>query len=157
MSRRSPFTTAGTQTSQRCECSRGRRALSPAAAGAACQAVHPPHPHPLGLLVHVPTCLASQQQVAEVTEDELFRVECVDWTGGQIKDDDCADDIKNVDLSQVHYLSGPIRVKDAAGQPARPGDLLMVELCNLGPLPGDEWGFTGTFDRENGGGFLTGR
>lgn len=27
----------------------------------------------------------------------------------------------------------------------------MVELCNLGPLPGDEWGFTGTFDRENGG------
>jgi acetamidase/formamidase len=31
----------------------------------------------------------------------------------------------------------------------------MVELCNLGPLPGDEWGFTGTFDRENGGGFLT--
>lgn len=31
----------------------------------------------------------------------------------------------------------------------------MVELCNLGPLPGDEWGFTGTFDRDNGGGFLT--
>lgn len=25
----------------------------------------------------------------------------------------------------------------------------------LGPLPGDEWGFTGTFDRDNGGGFLT--
>jgi len=25
----------------------------------------------------------------------------------------------------------------------------------LGPLPGDEWGFTGSFDRENGGGFLT--
>jgi hypothetical protein len=23
------------------------------------------------------------------------------------------------------------------------GDLLMVELCQLGPLPGDEWGFTG--------------
>lgn len=36
-----------------------------------------------------------------------------------------------------------------------PGDLLMVEICNLGPLPGDEWGFTATFDRENGGGFLT--
>jgi formamidase len=25
----------------------------------------------------------------------------------------------------------------------------------LGPLPGDEWGFTASFDRENGGGFLT--
>jgi formamidase len=26
---------------------------------------------------------------------------------------------------------------------------------NLGPLDGDEWGFTGTFAKENGGGFLT--
>ena len=119
----------------------------------------------------------------------------------------------------MHYLSGPIRVTDAEGVPAQPGDLLCVEMCNLGPLPGDEWvargctlclqaagcarscsrppavpllmtlhlqqpateqitlvrvgfiyslctaarrchkhcrwGFTGTFDRENGGGFLT--
>lgn len=124
---------------------------------------------------------------------------------------------RHVDLSQVHYLSGPIRVTDADGVPAKPGacmmsmmaargrrpgvvvqsisnslcavltcahercvraagglqcyalwpragfrgcvdalnahggdpwvtgagDLLVVELCNLGPLPGDEWGFTG--------------
>ena len=55
----------------------------------------------------------------------------------------------------MHNLSGPIRVTDAAGLPAQPGDLLLVEICNLGPLPGDEWGFTGIFDRENGGGFLT--
>lgn len=34
-------------------------------------------------------------------EGDLFRVETVDWTGGQIKDDDCADDIKHVDLNQV--------------------------------------------------------
>ncbi|KAF6260785.1 formamidase [Scenedesmus sp. NREL 46B-D3] len=93
--------------------------------------------------------------VAEVSEGELFRVETIDWTGGQIADDDSAEDIKKVDLSQVHYLSGPIRVVDKDGAPAQPGDLLCVELCNLGPLPGDEWGFTGTFDRENGGGFLT--
>ncbi len=53
---------------------------------------------------------------------------------------------------QVHNLSGPVAVTDASGEPAHPGDLLMVEICNLGPLPGDEWGFTGTFDRENGGG-----
>ena len=38
---------------------------------------------------------------------ETFRVECYDWTGGQIKNDDCADDIRDVDLSKVHYLSGP--------------------------------------------------
>jgi len=45
-------------------------------------------------------------------------------------------------------------VIDTSGLPAMPGDLIMVEICNLGPLPGDEWGFTGIFDRKNGGGFL---
>jgi formamidase len=80
----------------------------------------------------------------------MFRVETIDWTGGQIKNDDSADDVKNIDLSQVHYLSGPIWVNGA-----QPGDLLKVELSQLGPLPGDEWGFTGVFHKDNGGGFLT--
>ena len=31
----------------------------------------------------------------------------------------------------------------------------MVDLLDVGTLPGDEWGFTGIFDRGNGGGFLT--
>lgn len=60
-------------------------------------------------------------QVAEVSEGQLFRVETVDWTGGQIQDNDSAEDIKHVDLSQVHYLSGPIRVMDKDGAPAQPG------------------------------------
>nr|CAD1828201.1 unnamed protein product [Ananas comosus var. bracteatus] len=93
--------------------------------------------------------------VADVTEGELFRVEMVDWTGGQVTDNDSAADIKFMDLSITHYLSGPLRVLDPQGVPAQPGDLLAVEICNLGPLPGDEWGYTATFDRENGGGFLT--
>ncbi|KAJ6930232.1 formamidase-like isoform X2 [Populus alba x Populus x berolinensis] len=93
--------------------------------------------------------------VAEVKVGEVFRVEMVDWTGGMIKDNDSAIDVKTIDLSSVHYLSGPIRVLDEEGKPAQPGDLLAVEICNLGPLPGDEWGFTASFDRENGGGFLT--
>mmetsp|Transcript_9228 Transcript_9228/g.19158 ORF Transcript_9228/g.19158 Transcript_9228/m.19158 type:complete len:452 (-) Transcript_9228:158-1513(-) len=88
--------------------------------------------------------------VATVEQGQVFRVECVDWTGGQIHNNDSAEDIKNVDLSQVHYLSGPIQIPDAA-----PGDLLKVEFLNLGTLDGDEWGFTGTFAQENGGGFLT--
>lgn len=50
----------------------------------------------------------------------------------------------------MHYLSGPIEVTSA-----EPGDLLKVEILNLGPLAGDEWGFTGTFHKDNGGGFLT--
>ncbi|KAH9712274.1 Acetamidase/Formamidase family protein [Citrus sinensis] len=93
--------------------------------------------------------------VAEVKVGELFRVEMVDFTGGAIKDNDSAIDVKTSDLSTVHYLSGPIKVVDEQGIPAKPGDLLAVEICNLGPLPGDEWGYTATFDRENGGGFLT--
>uniref|UniRef100_A0A6N2LPB6 Formamidase n=1 Tax=Salix viminalis TaxID=40686 RepID=A0A6N2LPB6_SALVM len=93
--------------------------------------------------------------VAEIKVREVFRVEMVDWTGGMIKDNDSAIDVKTIDLSSVHYLSGPIRVLDEEGNPAQPGDLLAVEICNLGPLPGDEWGFTASFDRENGGGFLT--
>ncbi|KAI4326037.1 hypothetical protein MLD38_031390 [Melastoma candidum] len=93
--------------------------------------------------------------VGEVRSGEVFRVEMVDWTGGAIRDDGSAIDIKTLDLSTVHYLSGPISVVDSDGVPAKPGDLLSVEICNLGPLPGDEWGFTATFDRENGGGFLT--
>lgn len=88
--------------------------------------------------------------VATVSPDEVFRVECVDWTGGQIKNSDTSDDVKNVDLTQVHYLSGPIDVEGA-----EPGDILKVEFCNLGALDGDEWGFTGVFAKENGGGFLT--
>ncbi|KAJ4914142.1 Acetamidase/Formamidase family protein [Raphanus sativus] len=95
------------------------------------------------------------QPVGEVKAGEFFRVEMVDWTGGAIKDDSSAEDIKSLDLSTVHYLSGPIKVVDEDGVAAKPGDLLVVEICNLGPLPGDEWGFTASFDRENGGGFLT--
>ncbi|KAI3841163.1 hypothetical protein MKW92_044169 [Papaver armeniacum] len=93
--------------------------------------------------------------VSEIRVGELFRIEMVDWTGGAVQDNLSAMDIKFVDLTTVHYLSGPIRVVDTEGVPAMPGDLLAVEICNLGPLPGDEWGYTATFDRENGGGFLT--
>lgn len=39
--------------------------------------------------------------VADVTEGELFRVEMVNWTRGQVRDDDSADDIKSLDLTTV--------------------------------------------------------
>ena len=54
-------------------------------------------------------------------------------------------------VQQVHYLSGPIDVKGAM-----PGDLLVVEICDVQPIEGHEWGFTGIFAKENGGGFLDG-
>ena len=79
-----------------------------------------------------------------------FRVECYDWTGGQINNDESANDIRDVDLTKVHYLSGPFGVEGA-----ELGDLLVVDLLDIGALPDSEWGFTGIFARENGGGFLT--
>ena len=88
--------------------------------------------------------------VAQVRSGQAFRIECLDWTGGQIKNNDDPSDVKNVDLSQVHYLSGPIAVEGA-----QPGDLLAVDILDLGPFDHNPWGFTGIFAKENGGGFLT--
>lgn len=88
--------------------------------------------------------------VASVNPGDAFRVECIDWTGGQIKDNDSPEDVRTIDLTRVHYLSGPIAVKGAA-----PGDLLVVDILDIGALPDSEWGFTGIFAKENGGGFLT--
>lgn len=92
--------------------------------------------------------------VATVATGCLFRAEAIDWTGGQIGNTDDATDVRDVDLSRCHHLSGPIRVEDAAGAPAAPGDLLVVEVADIGPLRGHEWGYTGIFDASNGGGFL---
>lgn len=71
---------------------------------------------------------------------QYVHLQTIDWTGGQIGDNDAAEDMKNIDLTCVHHLSGPIAVKDKAGKLAEPGDLLVVEILNLGALPGDEWG-----------------
>jgi hypothetical protein len=43
--------------------------------------------------------------VATVKEDQLFRVETIDWTGGQIKDDDNSDDVKFVDLRLLRRIT----------------------------------------------------
>lgn len=88
--------------------------------------------------------------IAWVKPGDEFRIECVDWTGGQIFDNDSANDVRDVDLTKVHYLSGPVGVKGA-----EPGDLLVVDLLDVGVMPESNWGFTGIFDRKNGGGFLT--
>jgi formamidase len=88
--------------------------------------------------------------VAMVRPGDDFIVECVDWTGGQIRNDDSAEDVRDVDLTQVHFLSGPIGV---AG--AEPGDLLVVDFLDIGAFGSSLWGFNGFFSKQNGGGFLT--
>ena len=88
--------------------------------------------------------------VAMVKPGDDFIVECYDWTGGQIKNDDDASDVRDVDLSQVHFLSGPIGVEGA-----EPGDLLVVDILDIGAFKESQWGFNGFFSKQNGGGFLT--
>jgi len=75
----------------------------------------------------------------------------VDWTGGQIGNfiehtsiapayqilgnNDSADDMKNVDLTKIHYLSGPFEIETA-----EPGDVLLVEIMDVQPFEDSPWG-----------------
>lgn len=90
--------------------------------------------------------------VTSVSPGTMFRMECKDWTDGQIKNNDSANDVRDVDLTIPHVLSGPVAVNGA-----ELGDVLVVDVLDLGPFPGPDtsWGYTGIFARTNGGGFLT--
>src|SRR5512132_263823 len=88
-----------------------------------------------------------------------FRVECREWTDAQLGNNDSSNDVRDVNLSVAHMLSGPIEIEGA-----EPGDLLVVDILDLGPCqppqeygdaPGQGWGYTGIFAKANGGGFLT--
>ncbi|AKC71235.1 MULTISPECIES: formamidase [Pandoraea] len=85
-----------------------------------------------------------------VNPGDDFILETYDWTGGFIKNDDSADDVRDIDLSIVHFLSGPVGVHGA-----EPGDLLVVDLLDIGAKSDSQWGFNGFFSKTNGGGFLT--
>ncbi|KAK5168837.1 uncharacterized protein LTR77_006146 [Saxophila tyrrhenica] len=84
-----------------------------------------------------------------IKNGETVKIQCIDWTGGQIKNDDSANDVRDVDLTRVHYLSGPFEIETA-----EPGDILLVDIQDVQPLPDQPWGFTGIFGKDNGGGFL---
>ena len=96
--------------------------------------------------------------VATVRPGQTFRVHCREWFDGAIRNDDSAEDVRDAPLSIVHALSGPFAVRGA-----EPGDLLVVDILDVGPIPqedsgplaGQGWGYTGIFHRTNGGGFLT--
>lgn len=85
-----------------------------------------------------------------VNPGDIFRIECKDWTDGQISNNDDPSDIRDVNLNRVHVLSGPIWVNGV-----EPGDLLVVDILDIGAIQGAEWGFNGVFDKQNGGSFLT--
>ncbi|HMU67883.1 MAG TPA: acetamidase/formamidase family protein, partial [Cellvibrionaceae bacterium] len=77
---------------------------------------------------------------ATVKPGDDFILECYDWTGGQIANNDNADDVRDVDLSQVHFLTGPVGVEGA-----EPGDLLVVDILDIGAFSNSLWGFNGFF------------
>lgn len=56
----------------------------------------------------------------------------------RIGNNDSADDVKNVDLTKIHYLSGPFEVETA-----EPGDVLLVEIMDVQPHQDHPWGFVG--------------
>src|SRR6202020_1667695 len=84
--------------------------------------------------------------VATVKPGADFIIECYDWTGGFIKNNDSAADVRDIDLSIVHFLSGPVAVEGA-----EPGDLLVVDFLDIGVFPHNPWGFNGFFSKQNGG------
>ncbi|KAJ3741767.1 Acetamidase/Formamidase [Lentinula detonsa] len=86
---------------------------------------------------------------ASVKPGQVFKVQCVDWTGAQIGNNDFSDDIKNIDLTKIHNLSGPIAVEGA-----EPGDCLVVDILDVTPFEKMPWGYTGIFELENGGGLF---
>ena len=88
--------------------------------------------------------------VVWVKPGDDFLIETYDWTGGYIQNNDSADDVRDIDLTTVHFLSGPIGVEGC-----EPGDLLVVDILDIGAKPDSLWGFNGFFSRKNGGGFLT--
>ena len=96
--------------------------------------------------------------VASVKPGDCFRVHCREWFDGAIVNNDSADDIRNAPMSTVHKLSGPFAVEGAT-----PGDLLILDILDVGPIPqedsgplaGQGWGYTGIFAKNNGGAFLT--
>ncbi|KAI0153673.1 Acetamidase/Formamidase [Pestalotiopsis sp. NC0098] len=75
--------------------------------------------------------------VATIKSGDIFKVECMDFCGNAIANNDCADDIQNYNWHQDHHLSGPIRVETA-----EPGDVLVIDTYDIVPFPDRMWGFS---------------
>ena len=84
-------------------------------------------------------------------------MDCREWFDGAIHNDDSADDVLNAPFPRARAQRADRRRGRA------PGDLLIVDILDVGPIPqedsgplsGQGWGYTGVFATQNGGGFLT--
>ncbi|KOS21979.1 putative formamidase [Escovopsis weberi] len=87
--------------------------------------------------------------IASIDPGETVRIECLDAIGGEILNNDSADDVRDAMLTKFHYMTGPFEIKGA-----EPGDLLVVNITDVQPFDHKPWGYSCIFDRDNGGGFL---
>ena len=78
---------------------------------------------------------------------EEIIIETLDFLDAQILDNDDSADVRDIDLTRAHPLTGPFEI-----QGAEPGDLLVVDLLDIKPIT--QVGFSGVFAKSNGGGFL---
>ena len=77
-------------------------------------------------------------------------METYDWTGGFIKNNELADDVRDIDLSIVQFCPD----RSACTAPSRAISLLSI-FSTSASFPIVSWGFNGFFSKKNGGGFLT--
>ncbi|KAI5477608.1 Acetamidase/Formamidase [Pseudohyphozyma bogoriensis] len=109
----------------------------------------PTYGAPIPTLVTVDPTVSGQEQanlhtrwhpdipsICAIELDKAFKVECMDWAGCQIKNDDCADDVLDLDHDRDHHLSGPFEVPGA-----QPGDALAVDILDIQPHPKSPWGY----------------
>src|SRR5260221_11736565 len=82
--------------------------------------------------------------VAWVNPGDDFIIETYDWTGGFIKNNGSANYVSDIDLSNGHFLFGPI-----GGKGTEPGGLLVDDLLDVAPLKETLLGFKGFFSKQN--------
>jgi len=61
--------------------------------------------------------------IGSITLNQPFKVECIDYSGGQVCNDDHADDVLDLDHDTDHHMSGPFHVPGA-----EPGDILEIDI-----------------------------
>lgn len=86
-------------------------------------------------------------ELTSVKPGEEIILECLDFLDAQIKDSNSANDVRDVDLTRAHPLTGPVHVEGA-----EPGDILVVDLLDINYVT--PIGFSGVFSKDNGGSFL---
>jgi Acetamidase/Formamidase family len=82
---------------------------------------------------------------ATVKPGQDFIIECYGWTGGFIKNDESAADVRDIELSIAHFLSGPggSRVPNRA--------ICWSSTFSISACSHNSRGFNGFFSKKNGG------